>query len=92
MSIPADAPHPDEAHAFINFMLQAGDRGAQLQLRLLRERQSRLAGIPRRGGAAATPAIYPDEATLAKLYTTTAGNPREQREITRIWTEVKTGQ
>ena len=38
------------------------------------------------------PAIYPDEATFAKLYTTTAGDPREQREITRIWTEVKTGQ
>jgi putrescine transport system substrate-binding protein len=36
--------------------------------------------------------IYPDEATFAKLFATTAGSVREQRELTRIWTEVKTGQ
>jgi putrescine transport system substrate-binding protein len=38
------------------------------------------------------PAIYPDEATLAKLYTTTPSDPRVQREVTRIWNDVKTGQ
>ena len=38
------------------------------------------------------PAIYPDEATVSKLYTITPSDPRVQREITRIWTEVKTGQ
>ena len=33
--------------------------------------------VARRGGDRATPAIYPDEATLAKLYTTTPSDPRD---------------
>jgi putrescine transport system substrate-binding protein len=37
------------------------------------------------------PAIYPDEATLEKLYTTTPFPPREQRSLTRMWTKVKSG-
>ena len=51
MSIPADAPHPDEAHAFINFMLKPEIAAREFQLHLLRQRQSRLAGAARRGGA-----------------------------------------
>ena len=43
-AIPADAPHPEEAHAFINFMLKPGDRRAEFELRLLRQRQQGLAG------------------------------------------------
>jgi putrescine transport system substrate-binding protein len=91
MTIPADAPHPDEAHAFINFMLKPDiaarnsdfifyANGNLPSQELLDEAVRNDKGI------------YPDEATMAKLYTTTAGDPRQQREITRIWTEVKTGQ
>jgi putrescine transport system substrate-binding protein len=40
----------------------------------------------------ADPAVYPDETVLGNLYTTTPSDPRTQREVTRIWTEVKTGQ
>jgi len=35
--------------------------------------------------------IYPDEATLAKLFVITARDPATQRIINRLWTRVKTG-
>ena len=38
------------------------------------------------------PAIYPDEATLAKLYSVLPLDPKSQRIMTRLWTKVTTGQ
>jgi len=35
--------------------------------------------------------IYPDDATLAKLFVITARDPSTQRVINRLWTKVKTG-
>jgi len=35
--------------------------------------------------------IYPDQATLAKLFVITARDPATQRVINRLWTRVKTG-
>jgi putrescine transport system substrate-binding protein len=91
MSIPADAPHPDEAHAFINFMLKP--EIAARNSNFIFYANGNLASQEFLDEAVRNdPAIYPEEATVAKLYTTTAGDPRQQREITRIWTEVKTGQ
>jgi putrescine transport system substrate-binding protein len=37
------------------------------------------------------PAIYPDEATLKLLYTTTPYDAKAQRIVTRVWTKVKSG-
>ena len=37
------------------------------------------------------PAIYPDQATLDNLYTTTPYPPKVQRVVTRLWTKVKSG-
>ncbi len=90
-AIPADAPHVDNAHAFINFMLKPeiaarnsnyvyyanGNKGSQKFLN---------------DDVIGDKAIYPDDATISKLYTTTPNDPKTQREVTRIWTEVKTGQ
>ncbi len=90
-AVPADAPHPENAFAFINFMLKPeiaarnsnyvyyanGNKGSQ---QFLNE------------DVIGDKAIYPDEATINKLYTTTPNDPRVQRDVTRIWTEVKTGQ
>ncbi len=91
MAIPADAPHPDEAHAFINFMLKP--EIAARNSNFIFYANGNLASQQFLDEAVRKdPGVYPDEATVAKLYTTTSGDPRQQREITRIWTEVKTGQ
>jgi len=88
--IPADAPHPDEALAFINFMMKPeiaarnsnyvyyanGNKDSQP---LLNE------------DVIGDPAIYPDEATLARLFTSTTYDPKSQRVLTRLWTNLKAG-
>jgi putrescine transport system substrate-binding protein len=35
--------------------------------------------------------VYPDAATMAKLYTISARDPKAQRLINRMWTRIKTG-
>ncbi len=37
------------------------------------------------------PSVYPGEATMRRLYTVTTPNQPEQKLITRLWTQVKTG-
>ena len=49
MAIPADAPHPGNAHKFLDYIMRArGDRQG-VQLRLLRQRQCRLDAAAGRG-------------------------------------------
>ena len=35
--------------------------------------------------------VFPDEATMASLYTITAHDQRTQRTLNRLWTKIKTG-
>ncbi|WIM09825.1 polyamine ABC transporter substrate-binding protein [Enhydrobacter sp.] len=89
-AIPKDAPHPDEAYRFLDFMLDPKVAAAS----------SALTGYAN-GNAAATalldksisgnPAVYPPPEVRAKLYTITAAKPAEVRARTRLWTAVKTG-
>ncbi|WP_200863412.1 polyamine ABC transporter substrate-binding protein [Lutibaculum baratangense] len=89
-AIPKDAPHPEAAHAFINFMMKpevaakntnyifyaSGSEGAQefIDEEILND-----------------PAIYPDDEALERLYTVSPYDPRSQRVLTRAWTQVKSG-
>ncbi len=91
MAVPADAPHPDNAHTFINYILRAevmakasnyvyfanGNKASQ---KLLNE------------DVITDPAIYPTEKALKTLYTVTPYGPKAQRSVTRLWTRVKSGQ
>ncbi len=90
MAIPVDAPNPDAAHKFINFILDAQNAAAATNYVWYAS-----------GNKAAQefidqeildyPAVYPDEETLAKLFTTTPYDPRVQRTVTRLWTKIKSG-
>ncbi|MEQ9692684.1 polyamine ABC transporter substrate-binding protein [Shimia sp. SDUM112013] len=90
MAIPADAPNPDAAHAFINFILDAQNSAAATNYVWYAS-----------GNKAAQefidqeildyPAVYPDDATLEKLYTTTPYPQKVQRVVTRLWTKIKSG-
>ena len=91
MAIPVDAPHPDNAHAFLNFIMEPevmaknsnyvyyanGNKASQP---LLNE------------DVIGDPAIYPPEETVEQLFTKTPYSPRTQRSVTRLWTRVLSGQ
>ncbi len=89
-AIPTDAPNPEAANRFIDFMLEPKVAAAS----------SDLTGYAN-GNAAATPLmdksitqnplIYPSADSRAKLYTITAGTAEQVRERTRLWTTIKTG-
>ncbi len=90
-AIPADAPNPDGAHKFIDYMMRpeviakatnfvsyanANKASQQFVDKEILE----------------NPAIYPDEETLKRLYTvSTIEDPKMQRAVTREWTKAKTG-
>jgi putrescine transport system substrate-binding protein len=90
LAIPKDAPDPQEAHELINFLIRPdiaakntnyvsyanGDAPTDLIDKPILEDRT----------------IYPDAATMAKLYTIVAHDQKTQRLINRLWTRIKTGQ
>jgi putrescine transport system substrate-binding protein len=90
LAIPNDARNPEEAHAFIDYMLRP--EVAAKNASFLSYANGNLASQ-----ALIDPAIlgdrtiYPDEATMARLYTITAHDVRTTRVMNRLWTRIKTG-
>ena len=90
MAIPVDAPNPEGAHAFLDFILNAENMAAASNYVYYAN-----------GNAASKPflledvigdtAIYPDDVTLETLYTKGPYEARSQRVVTRMWTRIKSG-
>ena len=90
LAIPRDAPNMDEAHAFINYLQKPevaatnsnfvsyanGDRPTDSLDAAIRNDRT----------------IYPEPATMAKLFTIIAHDQRTQRLANRLWTRIKTGE
>lgn len=90
LAVPKDAPHPEEAHLFIDFLLRP-------EIAARNTKATHFAN-----GVAASrplvdkeiadnPSIYPDAATMKRLFTVTAPDLPIQKIVTREWTRVKTG-
>lgn len=90
MAIPVDAPNPEGAHKFLNFIMDAQNMAAASNY------------VYYANGNLASqeflvedviddPAIYPTEAALENLYTTTPYGVKVQRTVTRMWTKIKSG-
>ncbi|RFC67062.1 MULTISPECIES: polyamine ABC transporter substrate-binding protein [Mesorhizobium] len=90
-AIPADAPHVDEALAFINYMMKP-EVAAKASNYVYYANGNKASQQFIDKDILDDPAIYPDEATLSKLYTVQPYGPKEQRLVTRLWTKVTTGQ
>ena len=90
MAIPADAPNPEGAHKFLDFILNAENMAAASNY--VYYANGNLASQPLlEEDVIGDTAIYPDEATLENLYTTTPYDAKVQRIVTRLWTKVKSG-
>jgi putrescine transport system substrate-binding protein len=91
LAIPKDAPHPDSAYAYLNYIMtpqvmadisnfkRYADANAAAQPLVLAEVKS-------------DPGIYPTPAQRLKLSVQLADSAEQTRAITRIWQKFKTGQ
>jgi putrescine transport system substrate-binding protein len=90
MAIPKDAENVEEAHIFLNYlnkpevMAKASNfisyaNGNLASQQFINE------------DIKSNPAVYPDEATLKKLFVKTAWDAKTQRYVTRAWTKILTG-
>ncbi len=90
LAIPNDAPDVAAAHALINYLLKP--EVAAKNTNFISYANGNLASQKFIDKAILDDrTIYPDAATMAKLYTIVAHDQRTQRLINRLWTRIKTG-
>jgi putrescine transport system substrate-binding protein len=90
MAIPEDAPNPEGAHMFLNFIMDAQNMAAASNYVYYANGNKASQEFLVEDVIGDT-AIYPDAAALDNLYTVTPFGPREQRTLTRLWTKIKSG-
>jgi putrescine transport system substrate-binding protein len=91
MAIPADAPHVAEAHEFLNYMMKP-EVIAKSSNYVFYANGNKASQQFINKEILEDPSIYPDEATLAKLFTIAPYDSKTQRVVTRTWTRIVTGQ
>ncbi|TIN09559.1 polyamine ABC transporter substrate-binding protein [Mesorhizobium sp.] len=91
MAIPADAPHVAEAHEFLNYIMKP-EVIAKASNYVFYANGNKASQQFINKEILEDPAIYPDEATLAKLFTIAPYDSKTQRVVTRTWTRIVTGQ
>ncbi|MFG6581857.1 polyamine ABC transporter substrate-binding protein [Sulfitobacter sp. 1A12779] len=90
MAIPVDAPNPEGAHKFLNFIMDAENMAAASNY-VYYANGNEASQEHLIEDVIGDPAIYPSEAALNNLFTTTPYPPKVQRVVTRLWTKIKSG-
>ncbi|RVD43959.1 MAG: polyamine ABC transporter substrate-binding protein [Mesorhizobium sp.] len=91
VAIPADAPHPDEAHQFLNFIMRP-EIAAQIS-NYVRYASGNLAAKDRIDPAMINdPTVYPGDQVMNRLYVITMYDNAVTRAMTRMWTRIATQQ
>ena len=85
MAIPADAPHPKAAHAFIDYMLRP-EAIAELTNSVFFANANQAATALVDPAIRSDADIYPGETVRERLFAEQLMPLRQQRERTRIWT------
>ncbi|MDQ0475346.1 polyamine ABC transporter substrate-binding protein [Labrys wisconsinensis] len=89
--IPADAPHPQNAQLFLNYMLRPEVIAAATNTTHYAN------SIPASNklvdpAILNDPAVYPDAAVQARIWAKVSATQSGQREFTRAWSRIRTGQ
>jgi len=91
LAIPIDAPHPDNAHKFINYIMEPEVVAAITNYVFYAN-----PNVPALefvdDEVKNNPGIYPPAETLAKAFVMQAHSPDYEEILTRTWTRIKTGQ
>jgi putrescine transport system substrate-binding protein len=91
MAIPKDAPHPEAAHAFLNYMLRP-EVIAKVTNEVAYANANRASWPLVKKELTGDPAVFPDDATKDRLYPAIPRSEEGLRALTREWTAVKTGE
>ena len=90
LAIPSDAPHPENAHLFLDYMMEAEVAAAISNYVFYANANS--ASLPYVDDEVKSdPSIYPSDAVKENLFADLADSPAFTRLLTRAWTRVKTG-
>jgi putrescine transport system substrate-binding protein len=91
LAIPADAPHPGNAHVFLNYLMEP-DVMAKITNKT-RFASANAAALPFVDEAIRTDAsIYPTAEVRARLHPDLSESQEFSRHLNRMWTRVRTGQ
>ncbi|MEZ2129534.1 MULTISPECIES: polyamine ABC transporter substrate-binding protein [unclassified Sinorhizobium] len=91
MAIPADAPHVEEAHQFLNYLMKP-EVIAKASNSVFYANGNKASQQFVDKEVLDDPSIYPTEDVMKKLYSVKPWDPKTQRIATRLWTKVVTGQ
>lgn len=89
-AMPTDASNKAGAHAFVNYLLEP-EVAAQCTNFTHFANANKMALPLIDQAISSNPAIYPDSATMARLSTLREVTEEQERLMTRIWTDVKSG-
>lgn len=89
-AIPADAPHPGNAHLFLDYLMEAEVMaGISNYVNYANANTASTSMVSEE--VKGDPSIYPTEEVKAKLFPSTPNTAQFDRLLTRTWTRVKTG-
>ena len=90
LAIPSDAPHPQNAHRFLDYIMEP-EVAAAISNYVFYANGNH-ASLPHVDEEVKTdPGIYPSDEVKANLFPDLADSPKFTRLLTRAWTRVKTG-
>jgi putrescine transport system substrate-binding protein len=91
LAIPADAPHPDNAHAFMNYLMEP--EVIAKATNKVRFANGNLASLPFVDESIRNdPNIYPGPEVRARLHPDLVESQAFSRDLNRAWTRVRSGQ
>ncbi|MFZ1680862.1 MAG: polyamine ABC transporter substrate-binding protein [Rhizobiaceae bacterium] len=90
MCVPTDAPHPENAHKFLEFMLQPEVAAGCTNFTYYANGNAASKAFidPE---ALNDPAVYPDAETIARMWAPKPFSEEQERAYTRAWQAIKTG-
>jgi putrescine transport system substrate-binding protein len=91
LAIPADAPHPDNAHAFLNYLMDPGVIAKVTNK--VRFASGNAAALPFVADDIKNdPGIYPTAEVRARLHPDLVESQSFSRDLNRAWTRIRSGQ
>lgn len=90
LAIPKDAPHVEEAHAFIDYLMRPEVAARNTVVTHFANPISAATPLLPRD-VTGDPSTYPDAAMMARLFTVAPRDQASQKIVTREWTRLKSG-